>query len=457
VSAPPDHTQPATAPAPRRAASGGAALFLVARGDQPLARPIRVLLGRVDEVAIRRADRVDVSSSRGGALAVIALPDARISSTHARLAYVGHRWHVEDGGSRNGTFVNGVRTARATLADGDVVDAGHAVFRYRDAVDQSGEAITPLAPAEPGMSSVLPDLHRSLVELGAMATSTLPLLLEGETGTGKEVVARAAHARSQRSGELVAVNCGALPRERVGAELFGWRRGAFPGATSDHLGLVRAADGGTLFLDEVGDLAAAEQATLLRVLQEKEVLPIAATRPVPVDLRVVAATHRPLDAMVAAGEFRADLLARLAGYRTTLWPLREHREDLGLVVGDLLRARHAAIAESVTIHVAALRALVAYAWPANIRELEHALAHALVRRAADRALSLADLPAAVVAGAASPSRPRVAADEARREQLIALLRTHTGNIAAVARDLGKARMQVQRWLSRYGIDAEDYR
>ena len=147
------------------------------------------------------------------------------------------------------------------------------------------------------------------------------MLIEGESGTGKEVIARAIHGMSGRQGAFVPVNCGALPENLVESELFGYKKGAFSGAQTDHPGLVRSADGGTLFLDEIGDLPASSQAALLRVLQEKEVMPVGGTRAVAIDLRVVAATHRDLDDMVAEGSFRHDLFARLAGFRVTVPPL----------------------------------------------------------------------------------------------------------------------------------------
>jgi transcriptional regulator with PAS, ATPase and Fis domain len=284
----------------------------------------------------------------------------------------------------------------------------------------------------------------------------VPIVLRGATGTGKEVIARAIHAASGRGGPLVAVNCGALPDELVESELFGYRKGAFSGALEDRPGLMRSADGGTLLLDEIADLPLATQAVLLRVLQQHEVLPLGASRPVPVDLRVIAASHRDLEAEVSAGRFREDLLARLAGLTAVVPSVAERREDLGILIAALLgRLPDPA---SIRFSVDAGRALVRYGWPRNVRELEQAVG-AAVALASSGMIDLAHLPATVGDHTSTPAvdAPLSPADAARREQLLGLLTTHKGNIAAVARAMGVARMQIHRWLERYDLDVTAYR
>jgi transcriptional regulator with PAS, ATPase and Fis domain len=270
-------------------------------------------------------------------------------------------------------------------------------------------------------------------------------------------VARAVHELSGRPGSFVGVNCGALPATLLETELFGYKKGAFSGATDDRPGLVRASDRGTLFLDEIGDLPASSQAALLRVLQEHEVMPVGGTRPVPVDLRVVAATHKGLDRLVADGGFRQDLFQRLAGHRTELAPLRERREDLGLLIASLLE-RHGG--RELGLDSPAALALLRHDWPGNVRELEQCLSAAAVL-ASEGLIRLEHLAAPVREALAPPSPdwgPKSEAEEAaRKEQLIALLKQHRGNLAAVARAMGKARMQVQRWLKRYQLDPESFR
>jgi DNA-binding NtrC family response regulator len=428
----------------------------VACGSRPQLLPLRLELGLHAQVGLRRGEALDVAARNAEPPSIdLAIPDAKISARHARLEHCLDRWCVKDEKSKNGTFVNGARVTQHVLSDGDVVDLGDTALVFREAIAQRGElAYQPSPAARLGLSSLLPSVQAQLDELARMARSPITILLEGETGTGKEVIARAIHELAGRPGPLIPVNCGGIPRERVQAELFGWKRGAFTGAIGDHDGLVRAADRGTLFLDEIGDLPLGDQAVLLRVLQEREVLPIGGTRAVATDLRVVAATHRPLDVLAKRGAFREDLLARLAGYRLALVPLRERREDLGIFLAELLRKHRAP--ERCRVTSAALRALLCHAWPTNIRGLEQAIARALVACSNDT-IDVDDLPPTDTASTPPSPPPQAAPDDSLRERLIALMHEHQGNVAAVARAMGKARMQIQRWLKRYRLVAGEFR
>ena len=428
--------------------------------DTPLARPMRLAIDDCETVALGRGELADgatiAHARRDGELA-IRVADERMSTQHARIIRTGTRATLQDLASKNGTLVNGVRADRHDLVDGDVVELGHTFFVYRAAVPKGLPDGPAWVAAGTGdalpLTTFVPTLARAYEMLAKLARSKVPVVVLGETGTVKEVVARALHRMSERSGDLLAVNCGAIPSNLVESELFGAKRGAFSGA-EDRLGLVRSADGGTLLLDEIGELPAAAQVALLRVLQESEVTPVGGAKPVKVDIRIIAATHKALERMVDANTFRSDLFARLTGFNVRLPPLRERREDLGLIVGGLIR-RLSPNPARVRLARKACRALFTYSFPRNIRELEKALGLALAV-ASDDLIELDHLPEELRAPPPTPS-PTLSEDDQRRAQLIDLLVQHKGRIADVARAMGKARMQIHRWLQRYELDIELYR
>ncbi len=407
-----------------------------------------VHLGRGAE---RRAEKT------GGEL-TIRVPDKWMSSKHAKIEPSFGRWVLVDTVSKNGTIVDGHTTKRAVLTDGSLIELGHTLFFFfeRMPVEADAPALLELVPDSP-VTTLVPAWASELARIRQIASSEIPVLIEGESGTGKEVIARAIHQLSGRGGAFVPVNCGALPENLVESELFGYKKGAFSGAQQDHPGLVKAADGGTLFLDEIGDLPASSQAALLRVLQEKEVLPVGGTKAVPIDLRVVAATHRDLDDMVAEQAFRHDLFARLAGFRVAVPPLADRRADLGLLIGAL----HARLfpAEHPGFEIDAARLLLRYPWPLNVRELEQALATAQVL-AKNEPVRAEHLPDTVRSGR-PPGAPRPVvlseSDQKVRDTVVAALREHQGNVSAVARALDKDRKQIQRWIKRFGLDPGSYR
>jgi DNA-binding NtrC family response regulator len=448
-------------------------LFQILDGDRPLAASVRYLLGDVREVRLGRGEPAAAHRTveDGGLILTVRLPDTRMSSRHARLVRDPGGFAVIDDASKNGTFVGGARlTGRRALRDGDLLECGHTFFLYRDAVMARDDDAPILGGADAvvrdtGLATLDPTLARAFAALADVARSAEPVMVLGESGTGKEIVARAVHAASGRSGPLVAVNCAALPATLVEAELFGHRRGAFSGAIADRPGLVRSADGGTLFLDEIGDLPAAAQAALLRVLQEREVLAVGATEPVAVDFRLVVATHRDLAAMVAAGRFREDLFARVAAFTVRLPPLRERRHDLGLIIAALLRRlRGDDRAALITFDFEAVRALLSYAWPRNVRELEKCLGAAqALALSSDGPVRLRHLaeevqgaPDAAPTAEATPP-PSSGADQALRDELVALLGELRGNISEEARRMGKTRTQIHRWAQRFGIDLTSFR
>jgi len=438
-------------------------LFLVLRCDKLLEPGARFCLDALDVVTIGRSDSfsLDLDEVGGARLLRIGIPDSRMSSSHAQLQKVLGAWIVRDAGSKNGTWVDGERVTSMPLDDGALVELGHTFLLYRGMLPVSGCEILDareLRPAAYGLATLSPAFRSQLDRVELVARSRIPVLLLGETGTGKELIARAIHELSGRTGPFLAVNCGALPENLVESELFGYRKGAFSGASDDRPGLIRSSDKGTLLFDEIGSLPLPAQAALLRVLQEAEVVPVGATRPLAVDLRVVAATHDDLGVLASGEAFRADLFARLSGFTVVLPPLRERREDLGLLLAALLRKLAGDAAQDVTFTSAAARVLLLHLWPLNVRELEKCLSTALVFARNGR-VDVEHLPADV----RTPRNERPDApdllDEPRHghDELVALLREHGGNVTAVARALGKRRTQVQRWLRRLRIDALSFR
>jgi transcriptional regulator with GAF, ATPase, and Fis domain len=230
------------------------------------------------------------------------------------------------------------------------------------------DAFASIVYASRAMGEIMDKIHRS-------RDSFAPALITGETGTGKELIARAVHAVSPRHGrEFIPFNCGGMAPELIASELFGYRRGAFTGADRDSKGVIREANGGTLFLDEIGDLPLVAQPKLLRFLQEGEVRTLGETRPIKVDVRVIAATNRDLEADIQAGRFRADLFERLNKLRLRIPPLRERREDITLLIKHFLRNHvQESGKQGLRLTAEAWEALLRYDWPRNVRELENVL------------------------------------------------------------------------------------
>lgn len=412
-----------------------------------LARVTRVELGRAP--ASGPADRVE-----DGVLH-ISLRDSRVSGTHARVVRAFGGWRLEDCGAKNGTFVNGKRIEVRPLLDGDVVEIGHHFFVFVAQVLALPDTPTrlPAPSADLFFPTRDPSLADSLSRVARAATSDAAVLITGETGTGKEVLARGIHARSERPGAWVPVNCGALTPTLVTSELFGVSRGAFSGADRDRVGLIRAADRGTLFLDELAELPPEGQAALLRALQEREVRPVGGTTSVASDFRLIAATNQDLDAATTSGAFRLDLLHRVRGISVHLPAVRARRCDLGMLIAAVFPAGPRAPRR---LHYSAARALLRHDWLGNVRELRQVI-EAAAASASGEEITLEDLPPSVAALATAETEPPGQEEQDERTRLEALLVRHRGNVAAVARALNTSRAQVHRLAERLRIEFATYR
>ena len=302
-----------------------------------------------------------------------------------------------------------------------------------------------------------PSLRRVHHDLRKIAPRPISVLVTGETGTGKEVVAREIHRLSGRTGPLVAVNTAALPENLIESELFGHERGAFSGAQTAKAGLIEAADKGTLFLDEIGELSLPLQAKLLRVLEDLSVRRVGATTERKVDLRVVAATHQDLGALAAEKRFRQDLLFRLNGATVHLPPLRDRPGEIAALASGLLASLGAAGAPAPTLDPSALAALESYAWPGNVRELKHVLERA-VAFADGGVMTVEHLPPSVLQSV-SPSRGaagdvRATVKDFERERILEALRAADGNRTRAAEILGLPRRTLVYKLSKMKLDDE---
>ncbi|RPJ46283.1 MAG: response regulator [Betaproteobacteria bacterium] len=298
-----------------------------------------------------------------------------------------------------------------------------------------------------------PTMEEVLAKARLVAAGDAAVLIQGESGTGKELLARAVHAASPRcGGPFVAINCAAIPEPLLESELFGHVKGAFTGAVRDNRGLFQAADGGTLLLDEIGDMPPALQVKLLRVLQEKQVRPVGGMQQVPVDVRVISATHRNLEAEMAAGNFREDLYYRLKVVALMLPSLAERREDIPLLAGHFLNELAARYKKHVTgLAPEAVEQLVAAAWPGNVRQLYNVIEQSVALTTTPR------IPASLVQQAIQREQTELASfEQARRkferDYLAQLLKITDGNVTQAARLAKRNRTEFYKLLQRHALD-----
>jgi len=360
-------------------------------------------------------------------------------------------------------------TAHGTIPDA-VEATERGVFTYltkpfdgKGLLDKIAQALALSAPSHPAkrgspeawqhqIISRSSRMAEALAEARMISQSDASVLLRGESGTGKELLAQAIHQASPRAGKpFIAVNCGAIPEALLESELFGHVKGAFTDAVASHKGLFQAADGGTLLLDEIGDMPPALQVKLLRVLQERVVRPLGSSQSIPVDVRIISATHRDLDAAMAEGQFRADLYYRLNVVTLTLPPLSERREDIPLLANHFLTKLASKYDKRLSgFAPEALKALTTAAWPGNVRQLYNVVEQVC-------ALSTTPLvPLALVQRALrSPSVQVLTFAEARqrfeRDYLVGLLKLTDGNVADAARLADRNRTEFYRLMQKHGL------
>jgi len=336
-------------------------------------------------------------------------------------------------------------------------------------------AAASVADSDAGALEVLPGViarAQSMISVAELvrrvADSDATVVILGDTGTGKERIARAVHSLGPREGQrFVAVNCAAIPGELLESELFGYKKGSFTGATSDRAGLFEEASGGTLFLDEIGDMRLSLQAKLTRVLEEKAIRRVGEANERAVDVRLVAATHRDLEAMVREGSFREDLWYRLNVAAIRLPPLRERPDDVELLAMYFLRELGGARNAPRTFTPAAFELMRAYEWPGNVRQLRAAVERARIVTDGE-AIDVGDLPPELTSGAPADAPPDMAdmswqqIGEAVRDRMAprylrALLRKHGGHVADAAAQAGVERESFYRLMRRYGVRPDEQR
>jgi DNA-binding NtrC family response regulator len=408
-------------------------------------------------------DEVVIGSDAGAGLV---LSDDRVSARHLAVRCDGSRFAVRDLGSTNGTWYEGTRIHQSTVPAGTTLLIGRTALR----IEPEAQPLD-LPPSQARRFGELVGDSLAIREVFAVlervAESDATVLIEGETGTGKELVARALHdASRRRRGPFVAVDCGALPEGLLESELFGHVRGAFTGAAQPRNGMIVRADGGTLLLDELGRISPTVQARLLRVLEERVVRPLGGDSERAVDVRVIAASRDDIDAEVAAGRLRPDLLYRLAVVRVGLPPLRTRREDLAILVRELLRRRGFADEAPGGPN---LERLFAHGWPGNVRELRNVLDRAIAlapaaRRFADLVIRIDPGHRDAAAGDGLAVRSDLPYAEAKalvlheleQRYLADVLARTDHNLSAASRESGIDRKHLRSLARKHGlIDAGD--
>ncbi|MBI3891327.1 MAG: sigma 54-interacting transcriptional regulator [Candidatus Wallbacteria bacterium] len=411
-----------------------------------------------------RSELLDTATVRigSGVDCEMSLPDASVSRSHAVLVLSKEGYLVRDAGSTNGTTVDGVRVKEAYLAAGSVLGVGRTRLRF-DPADEEIEAPPSSADRFHGMLGRSAAMRQLFGLLERVAPTRASVLLTGETGTGKELAARALHAASTRAAApCVVFDCANTDRELVRSELFGHEPGAFTGATAQRLGVFERARAGTVFLDEIGELPQELQPRLLRVLDRREVTRLGGSQVHAIDVRVVAATHRDLLAMVAEGTFREDLYYRIAQIVLRLPSLVERIDDIPVLATTFLSDT----APGRSFSFRALGKLACQSWPGNVRELKNRV-EAAAALSRTREIGPEEIPSEPARAAARPVAPGPRSQEtaaapagtarslaeAERDTIARALSDHSGNISHTAKALGISRLTLRRKIAKLGLAA----
>ncbi|MCG3173446.1 MAG: Anaerobic nitric oxide reductase transcription regulator NorR [Myxococcota bacterium] len=391
---------------------------------------------------------------QGGALSIGAaqdndwvLGDSSVSARHCQIFQRGDKWFVKDLRSTNGTQINDVYVLETILPHQGVLRVGRCDIRFVTVPPLGSDGLSPRGLH--GFTTCDARLQAMLKEIELVASSSATVLIQGETGTGKEVLARAIHTEGDKRKPFVALNCGSCPDTLIESELFGHVRGAFTGAELQRRGAFQRANGGTLFLDEVGELTPHAQTSLLRALESGEVHPVGSDDSIHVQVRVIAATHRNLQARVRDGGFREDLYYRLSVIPVELPPLRERPADI-LHLARRFAEQFSRESRPVLITPGVESALLAHSWRGNVRELRNVMQRACVTchdgflTAGDLRLQTGNFPAG-----AEDAAPVMTLAEMEFAAITRALRSHEGNLAEAAKTLGVNRTTLYRKMENF--------
>ena len=461
--------------------------------DQILPTQIHYVDGRPQSLRLRRCKLVvregeeerEVTFDAKSAITVgamddndLVLRDETVSRYHCRIVQEGESYVLVDLDSTNGTFINRVRIREAFLKPNCTISLGKTNIKFLP-IDERVRVMPSSRNNYGDMIGQDVKIREIFGVLEKISPTDTTVIIEGETGTGKEVVARAIHRTSLRAEQpFMVFDCSAVPENLIESELFGHEKGSFTGAIMTRQGLFELASGGTIFLDELGELSIDLQPKLLRVLEQREVKRVGSNRPIRVDVRVIAATNRDLEEEVAGGRFREDLYYRLSVVRIKLPPLRERPDDIPLLAQHFL-SNHPAnrLAEGgpriSDISSSAMDAFQTYEWPGNVRELLNAIERGVSFAESD-SIDLPDLPEHIVGVASDetdgdgagdpPANVDVPFKEAKerwvasfeREYILGLLRKNEGNISHAAREADIDRKYFRKLMRKYGINAQDF-